>query len=144
MEQTTQKHYFIKKNTAILDKKSFEGRCLLSALTNKEQFLDYLEDIYEDLKPDTVETLGTYDKMFIAEHEYQAVKDLEVKVKAETGQVFIIWSTLEDEDGTIYGKSFFKNEKLEHVLDVVGAFDRADQQTQDEVMNLLRQNQISL
>lgn len=108
MEQTTQKRFKITKNTAILDNNSFEGRCLLSSLTNKDQFLDYLEDIYEELKADKIETLGDYDNQFIAGNEYQAVKDLSIDLNPENEQIIITWSELLDEDGTLYGKSFFQ------------------------------------
>ena len=143
MEQTTQKHYKITKNTAILGQNSFEGRCLYLSLVDKEQFLDYLEDIYENLTPDKVETLGEYDKMFVAEHEYQAVKDLEVDVNAEEMQIIITWSEIIDEDGTVYGKSFFKNAKLERVLDFMQAYDKADQETKILVEQILRENQLA-
>ena len=144
MEQTTQKHYFIKKNTAVLDASSFEGRCLLSSLTNKEQFLDYFEEIYETLEPGTVETIGEYDNKFKAEFAYQEVKDLVAFWEAEKMYIVIVWSVLEDEDGTIYGKSFFKNAHLEHVLELAEQFDRANQDTQEQVMSFLLQNQISM
>jgi hypothetical protein len=143
MEQTTQKRFKITKNTAILGKNSFEGRCLLFSLTNKEQFLDHLEDIYEELKPDKVEIFGEYENEFICSNAYQEVKDLDVKINSEAEQVIITWSEIVDEEGTLYGKSFFKNANLEHVLDIVGAFDKADQETKDLVMQTLAGNQFA-
>lgn len=142
MEQTTKKCFKITKNTAILGKNSFEGRCLLFSLTNKEQFLDHLEDIYEELKPDKVEIFGEYENEFICSNAYQEVKDLDVNINSEAEQVIITWSEIIDEEGTLYGKSLFKNAKLERVLDFMQAYDKADTETREQVKNILQQDAI--
>ena len=138
MGQTAENRYFITKSTAFYDMTTREGRLLLSSLTDKEKFFDFLEDIYEDAEPGQVETVGEYDNQFRAEADYREDNGLFVKVLPDSKQVVLIWKELKGEDGTLYGKSYYKNEKIEHALDVIRTITKTDEDPQQRAIEFLK------
>lgn len=135
MEQTQEKSWKVTKNRALLDSKTFDGRSLLSAVSNMEMFFDFLEDIYEEITPDSKEVIYENSNMFFAEREYQNPKErLYLHFEILKDAISLVWYQLEDEAGEVYGKSRIDEQTKAATIQ----FSQLDEEKQDEVLNILQ------
>lgn len=138
MEQTQEKLWKITENRALLNEKSFEGRSLLSAVNNMEMFFDFLEDIYiyKKVAPVQQETICENSNKHVIERDFQEYKYLKFEILKDA--IELVWYQIEDEDGDVWGKSTIDPKQKEFCI----AYMAADEQTQEQIKNLLTQDAI--
>lgn len=137
MENTRETVYKITKNTAILTDQTWDGKELLSSVHNSEMFIDHFEDIFENLEPENKETVSEDQNRFNIEAEFQSNNKIYISLSAD--KIKIVWYAIEDEAGTVYGKSWHKNIYFEPLSleEFVKRFNAADEENKAAIRDLL-------
>ena len=142
MENTRETVYKLTKNTAILTDQTWDGKKLLSSVHNSEMFIDYFEDIFENLEPGNKETISEDPNRYKIEADFQEHNKIFISLFAD--HIKIVWYAIEDEDGTLYGRSWQKNIYYEPLdeAEFIKRFEAADEENKAAIRKLLQVEEI--